>query len=296
MLDLTTILQLRSQGHSQEAIASKLGVSRWKIRTALMGEADNSSLRTAAIFNDMHRPFHDTRAEELVLQIIHRAQPDLIVANGDIQDMWAISKYFKAPALRRYADLPAELESGAAFWAKLRRLFPDTRIKYIFGNHEFRWDKYIVAQAKELYGLTGMTLTEQLGLKELDIDVVYTGLAESSWKWGDLLIGHFDVCRKYSGYTAKAIAEDLGVKILQGHTHRGGAYFKRMYDRTIMGYENFCTCKLNPEYFENPNWQQGMSLAYKNDREEVTVEQIPFYMKPSGTGRWAQFRGQLIEA
>lgn len=223
----------------------------------------------ALVFNDVHIPWQCEPAIRLMLEVGKRLRPDIIVINGDLLDCWQISRFVKHPKLYDKASLIAEIDGGKAFLRKIRSAFADSAIHYIFGNHEFRWNVFIATQARELYGLKGMTLSEQLECQELKIQVHDNGTKENYWQFGKFLIGHFAKASKHSGYTAKALLEEKGISGLQGHTHRGGCSFKRMYDRDMVFYENFCLCDRSPEYINRPNWQLGFSIIYKDQGSDA---------------------------
>ena len=76
------------------------------------------------------------------------------------------------------------------------------------------------------------------------------------------MVGHWNIARKESGYTARALVEKLGISLIQGHVHRMGTHYKTLAKREIVGYEGGCLCNLNPTYLKRPNWQQGFILVY----------------------------------
>lgn len=222
----------------------------------------------ALVLNDLHLPFECPRAIHLVLGIGQEMDPDIVIINGDLIDCFEISKYVKNPVTVAKAKLHYEIERGRGFLKELRWKFPKARILYIFGNHEYRWQVFIATRAQELSGLKGMSLEEQLECKEQNIEVINSGNKESSWLWGKLLIGHFDRVSKHSGYTAKMLLEDKSISLIQAHTHRGGSSYRRLYDRDIVAYENFCLCDRSPQYVDHPNWQLGFSIIYKDKESD----------------------------
>ena len=285
------VKSLYEKGLSQRKIASELEVSRGRVRHYL----DKLQIqRKALIFNDLHIPFHDPKAVELTLKVGEMLDPHVIVINGDLGDFWEISKFVKHASLLPTATLSKEIEMSKQFLKNLRKRFPDADIHYIFGNHEYRWDVHIDTHAREFVGLKGMSLAEQLELDSLDIEHHYTGIRESSWLWGKLLIGHFNKVSKHSGYTAKMLLEEKGISLLQAHTHRGGTHYKRVYDDILVAHENFCLCDINPCYLDRPNWQQGFSIVYRDAKSDLFwVEPHPI-VKREGKYR-VFFNGKVIE-
>lgn len=228
---------------------------------------------TALVINDCHIPFHDPKAIQLALQVAEDAKVHRIFINGDLLDCWELSRYHKQHKLYPQANIKKELAQGRAFLHSLRARFSGP-IHYIFGNHEFRWEAHISAKAQELAGLRGLSLAEQLDCAALNITVVDNGTKENKFRWGKFVIGHFDRVNSHSGYTAKALVDSKGVSGIQGHTHRGGSSFKRLDDRDIVFYENFCLCDRNPQYTDHPNWQLGFSLVHKDSESDF------FYVEP----------------
>ena len=285
------ILDLKNQGLSQRELAEKIGMSRGGVRHHL---AKNTEQETALVFNDLHYRFQDDKAIELTLKAGDTLEPDYIFINGDLIDNWEISKFHKSSKMRSKAALNKELEDARKFLTDLRHRFPAATIFYIGGNHEYRWDVYIEANAKELIGLRGLSLEEQLDLDKLDIKWVYRGLKESSWLWGKLVIGHFDRVSKHSSMTAKLLVEDKGISLIQAHCHRGGMFYKRIYDRILVGTENFCLCDLNPPYIDRPNWQQGFSVVYK-DKNSDLFSVSPHPIIKVGSRYRVMFEGNILE-
>lgn len=139
---------------------------------------------------------------------------------------------------------------------------------------------YIANNAKALKGLKGMSLEDQLNLTKRGIDVVNSHQRENYYQYGKLLIGHFNMVRKHSGYTAKCLLEEKGLSLIQSHTHRGGSSYKRDFADSKVAYENFCLCDLNPPYCQLPNWQQGFSTIHKDTKTDffkVTQVEIVKY-------------------
>lgn len=218
------------------------------------------------VCNDWHIPFHDKKLYKLFKLFVKDFKPEILVINGDFVDFWEISKFSKTP--RAGKSLDAELREARIILQELRTLLPKTKIVYVFGNHEFRLRSYIINKAPELYGLRGLSVEEQLELKDLDIEVVAprdgaSRFIDTYYKLGKLYVGHFNQVNQHAGYTAKNLVERKNASILQAHTHRYGVSAKRTIDgQQIVGVENFCMCDLNPNYASDVNWQQGWSVVY----------------------------------
>ena len=285
------ILDLKNQGLSQRKIANKVGLSKSGVQYRL---SKTTEQETALVFNDLHFRFQDNKAIELCLKAGDALDPDYIFINGDLIDNWEISKFHKSSKMRSKAALSKELEDARKFLTKLRARFPEAVIYFLGGNHEYRWDVFIESHAKELIGLRGLSLEEQLDLGKLDIKWVYRGLKESSFLWGKLLIGHFDRVSKHSSMTAKLLVEDKGISLIQAHCHRGGMFYKRIYDRMLVGVENFCLCDLDPPYIDRPNWGHGFSVVYKCKNSDL-FSVSPHPIIKVGSRYRVMFEGNILE-
>ena len=216
-------------------------------------------MEKSVVIGDLHIPFHSKEALGLTMDFMRMFKPDKIFINGDFLDCWAISSFAKPP----YIDekLCDEIQEGNFILGDLLKITKD--ITFIFGNHEYRLENYINKNARELYGMSGLTLEEQLRLKERGIKIVNSHNKENYFKYGDLLIGHFNKVSQHSAYTAKALLDKYGLSLIQSHTHRGGSHFKRSEEGVRVAYENFCLCDLDPSYCLKPNWTQGFSTIHK---------------------------------
>src|SRR5205823_13908021 len=139
---------------------------------------------------------------------LRRERPDWLILNGDFQDFWEISSYDLTP--RGGKDFKREIEIGKSILRSFRRSLPRARITWIEGNHEFRLRKYLIQNAKELYGLPGVSVPDIFDLKRLDIDYVpchelATKFTDNFIRVGDLYVGHWDKVSKNAAYAAKLL-------------------------------------------------------------------------------------------
>src|SRR5947209_81369 len=220
----------------------------------------------AVIANDFQIPFHDEKALLLFKLFLRRERPDWLILNGDLQDFWEISSYDLSP--RSGKEFKREIEIGRSILRSFRRSLPRARITCIEGNHEFRLRKYLIQNARELYGLRGVSVPDIFDLKRLKIEYVpchelATKFTDNFIRAGELYVGHCDKVSKNAAYAAKLLVEEKGVSLLQGHTHRFGAHARTTVDgRVLLGIENFSMCSRRQSYVSHPNWQLGFSVVY----------------------------------
>lgn len=229
------------------------------------------------IISDLHVPYQDGAAVNVVIKMARKFKPKNIVIDGDLVDCAPLSSFSKEPI--KPAAFKAELDEACDVIMDLQR---HSKVTLVEGNHESRFYRYINDKAPELFGITSMRemLNERL---DTPIDYIFTTPKESMLEWGDdLLIGHWNTARKYSGYTAKALVERFQTNIVQAHTHRMAEYSQRVHKRILHGYESGCLCDLNPQYVLNPNWSHGFLVynPYKGGwgMESVHIDDgIAFY-------------------
>jgi UDP-2,3-diacylglucosamine pyrophosphatase LpxH len=225
------------------------------------------NIERAVCISDLHIPFQDKTAVQLVLKFISQFKPDYVFLNGDIIDCWEISRFDKPLFID--SRLKDEICATVIFFDELRQASPNSRIIYIYGNHEFRFERFIAKNARELAGLMGLTLKEQLCVATFGIETVDSHQKENFYRFGQhLIIGHFNKVNKNSGYTAKNLLEEKGISVIQGHTHRLGSSYKRDFEGVKGGWEGGCLCDLNPPYIQLPNWMQGFITIHKDKKTD----------------------------
>lgn len=239
-------------------------------------------MKTWVIINDIQIPFQDTRVLKLVTDFAVSLKPDGVIFNGDIVDCYSISDFDRNPVSK--ATLDREIRGAQ----QLMALFQSVPQKvWIGGNHEDRLRRHVWKAPKLVAGLDAASRERLVSI--LDFPEVF-GLEERGFRWlpygatfalGKLLVTHGSIVSKHSGQSAKAHLEKYGASVLIGHTHRGGVHYKRDVKGVHAAYENFCLCRLDPEYVQHPNWQQGFSVVHVNDNGHFNVNSIPILPGPS---------------
>jgi UDP-2,3-diacylglucosamine pyrophosphatase LpxH len=175
-------------------------------------------MRTCAIIPDTHIPFEHKEYYDIMLQIMDDAYlqgMEEIVLLGDYLDFYGCNLHGKFPDIRW--NLADEINAGKEKLEQLRNRYPKCKITYLEGNHEFRLERYIWANARELYGL--VTLNELLNLEKLDIDMIPYHRRQLYQILGSNLHARHE---PYAGstHTAYGTAQKSMVDMIFGHTHR----------------------------------------------------------------------------
>jgi hypothetical protein len=208
---------------------------------------------------DWHVPFHDPRAVEVALRFTEQIQPAIIIID-EIHDFYALSRFDKDPT-RKHA-LQEELDTCTAYFARLRRVCPKSRIILLQSNHLDRLRKYLWVKAEELSGLRALRLEELLGLKAHNIEYMDVYEHPSKDPRARFLFKHGNRISKHSGYTARSEMEQEGMSGMSGHSHRLAAHYATRRGGGYVWIEGGCLCDLNAEYVDGiTNWQHGVGLV-----------------------------------
>lgn len=126
----------------------------------------NSFVGHTLVIADLHIPYQDKQAVEIVLDYAATKDIKKIVILGDLMDFYQISFFRKDPARKAMEE---EFKEGKMFLNYLRDKFPDIPILYMFGNHEERLENYVLDHMPQLHGLLGSLIPANLGLQNLNI-------------------------------------------------------------------------------------------------------------------------------
>lgn len=125
-----------------------------------------SQVYRVGVLNDLHLPFGDPEAVEVTMRIFKDCNVDEILINGDLVDFYSINAYGpKHPEVIH--NLEDELITARIFLETMRKEFPNTKIHYIYGNHEDRLERFILKHTKVFHNI--LRIENQLMLENLDI-------------------------------------------------------------------------------------------------------------------------------
>ena len=214
--------------------------------------------------SDFHAPFHDNKAVLNTLSFIKWFKPDKLYILGDLVDFYALSRFEKDP--KRENELQKELDAAIGILTDLRNVSKKADITFKAGNHCSRLERW--KKGNKTTEVRALDIRNLLELSKNDISYV-NEYDELYYK--DIQLTHGHLIRKFSGYTAKALWEDLLISSGCGHSHRLGHYFTTKAGKVYQSFENGCLCSLKPEYNPNPDWQQGFStiIHYDNGISET---------------------------
>lgn len=232
----------------------------------------------AGVINDLHIPFHDSRAINLAISVFKDVGIDTLYINGDLVDFYAIN--FHGP---KHPIVGSHLEdeiSQTRLWLKrFKDELPGVDIHYVFGNHEHRLERFMLAYAKALYGYVSLDK-----LLELDrLKIKWTPYNQRVRVLGsDVFVQHSPPSYGKSG-SMTSLEKDVDQTTIYGCTHReqkstrtgksGQIYY--CYFNGWLG-----STSLTPEHTEvfsyakgHDSWQQCFALVGV-DKGQGFVEQV----------------------
>ena len=225
------------------------------------------------ILSDIHIPYHSIEALTLAMDYGKERKVDTIILNGDICDFYQMSRFEKDPRKRSIAH---ELEATRSFLTTLRKEFPKAQILFKCGNHDLRFEKYLVVKAPELLGITEFELKNLLNLKSLDItwieDKRIIKLKSLNILHGhEYTVGSFNPVNVARGLFMKANAIAI-----QGHNHQTSENTVTTLDgNMITTWSTGCMCELQPAYLPYNRWNLGFAyVEVEGDNFEVFNKRI----------------------
>ncbi len=241
---------------------------------------DKLNFKKNMIISDLHIPYQDKKAVDVMYQYGKKYKPDNIVINGDLLDFYRLSTFDQSP--ERVDSVPEEVEKGKEFIREIRKKFKDANIYFIEGNHEQRLQRYLWRNP-ELHGLDVLKLDNLLEFKKSKIKYIktdgdYWGKDTGHLKIGDLIIMHGDnrlngaSTSRHAGYSASNTMRGIQQSVAIGHIHRLALVKQRTPYGDMTGVEVGCLCEIPG----NANWQQGFVTfeTYKGKNSNYRLHEI----------------------
>jgi len=211
--------------------------------------------RNILVLSDIHIPYQDNEALSLAIEYGIEHNVDTVILNGDITDFYAVSR-FEIDYRKR--DLPEELYATKDFLQTLRKAFPNALIIFKIGNHDDRWQQYLLKhflkgiEEIELYSLFKFA---ELGIKEVaSMSIIWAGKLA-------ILHGHE---HRYGMIAPVNPARGLFLRTKQsaliGHVHRTSEHTEKTLDGKLIGtWSTGCLTTLEPHFMRFNNHNHGFA-------------------------------------
>lgn len=119
------------------------------------------------VMNDIHSPFHNIPAVTASVGFLKRTGINALFLNGDVLDIHPLSYFERDPKAKRFnEELDVMKRMLEVFQKEL-----NCKIYFKFGNHEERYDKFLLQKAHELVGVEEFEL-ENIVKRRFDCEVI----------------------------------------------------------------------------------------------------------------------------
>jgi len=224
----------------------------------------SDELKTGALLYDIHFPYHDKKVLDAALTYIYNSHPDFMLLVGDIADFHQISFFERDPRKKKIVQ---ELKMLEYFFAELRLNFPGVEIIYKLGNHEERYDRFIMQKAPELFDIEQIQLKNILNLEKHNIALVdnkriirYCHL--------NIIHGHeykFNISNPVN--PARGIFLRTHKITTAGHFHQASEHNETSINGDkITCWSAGCLCDLHPQWMPLNKWGHGFQTIKCNDK------------------------------
>ncbi len=209
--------------------------------------------------SDIHIPYHHKQAVEIALQFGKDNKADTILLNGDVLDFHSLSFWETDPREKNFGQ---ELDAAEQLFKLLRREFPEAKIIFKYGNHEERYERYLITKAPELLSVKAFQMRNFLKLDDYGIKLIDD---PRRVRLGDLNVIHGHEYRfAISNPVNPARGLFLRAKAYAtcGHFHQSSYHpGKNLNDEIIACWSSGCLCDLNPKYRPYNEWMHGFQFV-----------------------------------
>jgi predicted phosphodiesterase len=221
--------------------------------------------KRVAIFSDVHVPYHSISALTIAIDFVKKEKPDALILNGDTIDCHKLSRFVTDPGKR---DFKLELDTFKAFFAILQREL-NCQIYFKEGNHEERYERFLLEKASELKGIEEFEFTNIL--KARANGIVHIG-EKRIMKLNGLngIHGH-----EYPGGISAPVNMARGLYMrgktsaFQGPNHTSSSHNETdMNGKLTNTWSIGCLCELHPRYLPLNKWNHGFAVVDLDDNGE----------------------------
>lgn len=216
-----------------------------------------SGVKKAGILCDVHVPYHSISAITPAIDKFINSGIDCLILNGDIIDCYSLSRFERDPRKRGFSD---ELDMLSELIQSLKDALK-CRIIYKTGNHEDRYDHFLMRKAPELFGMNELTIESLIKSRVgNDIEIVNEKRIIQANAL-DIIHGHEFTQGFFSPVNvARGLALRAKTNAVQGHNHQTSEHTEKDLRGEIKTtWSIACCCELHPEYMPINKWNHGFA-------------------------------------
>jgi len=211
------------------------------------------------VMSDIHIPYHDEAAVAAAIAYGRKNKTDTLLLNGDICDFFALSRWETDP---RERDFETERDKTVQFFGHIRSLFPKAPIVWKLGNHEERYQSYMMQKAPEIFGLPEFDIAAIFHTEEYGIEVVKEMRPVHAGKL-PIVHGHeykFAISNPVN--PARGLFLKAKTSALCGHHHQRSEHSEKdLHEKQHTTYSTGCLCNLRYKYAPINNHSHGFAVV-----------------------------------
>lgn len=233
-----------------------------------------NNLQQDLVLNDIHAPYEDPRAIKLVLNVAKELRIHNFIQTGDLIDLYSVSDHSKDKL--RAKGLGEEIDYTNELLDSLDKIKIQGNKFFFSGNHEWRFERYLMNRVPEIYGLEDFRVEKLLRLK--DRGFICTPYRRFR-KIGKI---HYTHEVGYSGQQALIRnGAAFEASCITGHTHRLGVHVfgSATGVRHVSASFGWLGSNDGAEYLhtsaKNRGWQLGFGIVSRESNGVSHVQAIP---------------------
>jgi predicted phosphodiesterase len=168
------------------------------------------------VLADLHIPYSHAPSINKAFKYGLDKEVNTIILLGDVLDNHHISKYQSDPSKR---NQKFEFDTCKAFLVSLRKTFPNALIYWLKGNHDVRYERWLLNKAPEIFGDPYYLLEERLKLNEEKVvlvsDKVPVIAGKLTFHHGHYMFGAYGPINP-----GVSLHNKVGTDMMVGHLHR----------------------------------------------------------------------------
>lgn len=208
--------------------------------------------------SDIHLPFHDLASIRIAIEDGKDKDVNTVILGGDVLDMYNISSFSKVP---NKATFNHERDLFYMLIDDINAMLPSAKIFWIEGNHEYRFYRYMLNKAPEIFDVPEFSMRSLFSLEELGVEYID--------RKQYILAGQLNIAHGHEyGIVSSGVNPARGMflkakdNMLFGHLHKSSEHVSSdVRGKVTSVYSVGCLCYLHPEYRPLNEWNTGFALT-----------------------------------
>jgi predicted phosphodiesterase len=229
-----------------------------------------AELRRGLIIADLHVPYTCKSALEIAIADAVKFGIDFIIILGDFLDCYHLSRFEKDPRVRQFRS---EIDIGKHLLCVLRKQFPEAHIILKEGNHDRRYEDYLLTHAPQLIGFEEYRLSVLLDCFNLGVDWVGDKRVIYSGKLNCIHGDEYWKAVSSPANPARTAFLRSKASTLMAHHHQSSEHTESdIRGDIITCWSLGCLCDLHPHYMPLNKWNLGYALTEKDSQGNFHVD------------------------